>query len=86
MMETLILITLPLLFLIYFRPGKTPPLDNPLVINRTGRHQSTLSPQLNLAHWHNLNLTPKINTALLPWIQTGASPRYWRLGRNRTTT
>jgi hypothetical protein len=49
MIETMTLITLSLLFLIYFRPGKTPLLDNPLVINRTGRYQATLAPQTNLA-------------------------------------
>ena len=49
MIETLTLITLSILLLIYFRPGKTPPLDSPLVINRTGHYQATLAPQLNLA-------------------------------------
>lgn len=49
MIETLTLITISILLLIYFRPGKTPKLDNPLVINRTGRYQATLAPQLNLA-------------------------------------
>ena len=47
--ETLTLITISILLLIYFRPGKTPKLDNPLVINRTGHYQATLAPQLNLA-------------------------------------
>ena len=47
--ETLTLITISILLLIYFRPGKTPKLDNPLVINRTGRYQATLASQLNLA-------------------------------------
>ena len=49
MIETLTLITIAILLLIYFRPGKTPKLDNPLVINRAGRYQATLAPQLNLA-------------------------------------
>lgn len=49
MIETLTLITIAILLLIYFRSGKTPKLDNPLVINRTGRYQATLAPQLNLA-------------------------------------
>lgn len=49
MIETLTLITLSILLLIYFRPGKIPPLDSPLVINRTGRYQAILAPQLNLA-------------------------------------
>jgi len=49
MIETLTIITLSILFLIFFRPGKTPPLDNPLIIERPGQHHMTLAPQLNLA-------------------------------------
>ncbi len=49
MIETLTLITLIMLYLIFFRPGKTPPLENPLVIERGGRYHMTLAPQLNLA-------------------------------------
>lgn len=49
MIETLTLITLSVLFLIFFRPGKTPPLNNPLIIERPGQHHMTLAPQLNLA-------------------------------------
>lgn len=49
MLETLTIITLSVLFLILFRPGKTPPLDNPLVIERPGQYHMTLAPQINLA-------------------------------------
>lgn len=49
MIETLTIITLFVLFLIFFRPGKTPPLDNPLVIERPSQYHMTLAPQLNLA-------------------------------------
>ncbi|MFA6971190.1 MAG: hypothetical protein WC208_07290 [Gallionella sp.] len=49
MIETATLITLCMLFLIFFRPGKTPPLENPLVIERPGQYHLTLAPQLNLA-------------------------------------
>ena len=49
MIETLTLISLCVLYLIYFRPGKTPPLDNPLIIERPGHYHATLAPQLNLA-------------------------------------
>ena len=49
MIETLTIITLSVLLLIFFRPGKTPPLDNPLVIERPGQYHMTLAPQLNLA-------------------------------------
>ena len=49
MIETAIIITLCMLYLIFFRPGKTPPLENPLVIERAGQYHVTLAPQLNLA-------------------------------------
>ncbi len=49
MIETLTIVTLSFLFLIFFRPGKTPPLSNPLVILRPGQYHMTLAPQLNLA-------------------------------------
>lgn len=49
MIETLTIITLCLLYLVFFRPGKTPPLSNPLVIERPGKYHATLAPQLNLA-------------------------------------
>jgi hypothetical protein len=49
MIETLTIITLSVLYLVFFRPGKTPPLNNPLVIERPGQYHMTLAPQLNLA-------------------------------------
>ena len=49
MIETATIITLCMLYLIFFRPGKTPPLENPLVIERAGRYHMTLAPRLNLA-------------------------------------
>lgn len=49
MIETLTLITISVLLLIYFRPGKTEPLDNPLTINRVGQFNARLAPRLNLA-------------------------------------
>jgi len=49
MIETLTLITLCMLYLIFFRPGKTPPLKNSLVIDRPGKYHVTLAPHLNLA-------------------------------------
>ena len=49
MIETLTIITVSILLLIYFRPGKTPPLNNPLVIERPGHYRVTLAAQLNLA-------------------------------------
>jgi hypothetical protein len=49
MIETLTLITLSIIALIIFRPGKTPPLENPLVINRVGQFHAVLAPKINLA-------------------------------------
>jgi hypothetical protein len=49
MIETFTIITLSVLYLIFFRPGKTPPLDSPLVIERPGSHHMTLVNKLNLA-------------------------------------
>ena len=49
MIETITIITLTLLLMSILRPGKTPPLDNPLVIERPGQYHMTLAPLLNLA-------------------------------------
>ncbi len=49
MIETLTLITLAVIALIIFRPGKTPPLENPLTINRVGQFHAVLAPRINLA-------------------------------------
>lgn len=38
-----------ILLLLYFRPGKTPLLNNSLVIERAGQYHVTLDKQLNLA-------------------------------------
>lgn len=47
--ETLAIITLGALFLVFFRPGKTPPLEKRLTIKYPGRYQITLASRLNLA-------------------------------------
>jgi hypothetical protein len=49
MLETLTIITLCVLGLIFFRPGKTEPLNSPLIINRIGQFNAVLAPMLNLA-------------------------------------
>ena len=49
MIETLTVITLAVLYIVFFRPGRTPPLKNSLVIERIGQFHMTLAPQLNLA-------------------------------------
>jgi hypothetical protein len=49
MIETLTLITLSVIALLIFRPGKTPPLENPLTINRIGQFHAVLAPKINLA-------------------------------------
>lgn len=49
MIETLTIITLCVLYLVFFRPGKTPPLSKSLMIDRPGKYHVTLAPHLNLA-------------------------------------
>lgn len=49
MIESLTIITLVFLYLHFFRPGKTPQLESPLVIERPGKYKITLAPKLNLA-------------------------------------
>jgi len=49
MIETVTIITVCMLLLVYFRPGTTPQSTAPLVIERTGKYRMTLAPQLNLA-------------------------------------
>jgi hypothetical protein len=49
LIELFILTTVTLVVLAMVRPGKTPPLDNPLIIERPGKYHMTLAPQLNLA-------------------------------------
>jgi hypothetical protein len=49
MIESATILTLCMLYLIFFRSGKTPPLENPLVIERAGQYHLTLAPHLNLA-------------------------------------
>ena len=49
MIETITAITLCVLYLVFFRPGKTPRLENPLLIERQGRYRITIAPKLNLA-------------------------------------
>ncbi len=48
MIETLIILSLSALFLIFIRPSKTLALDNTLVIERLGQYHMTLAPQLSI--------------------------------------
>lgn len=49
MIEFITLTILTFVVISILRPGKTPPLSNPLVIERPGQYHMTLAPQLNLA-------------------------------------
>lgn len=45
-----LLVTITLIVVVnVIKPGRTPPLKNPLVIERVGQYHITLAPQLNLA-------------------------------------
>ena len=61
--ETLTLITLSVLFLIFFRPGKTPPLANQLTIERPGQYHIILVAQLNLAQPFIEDVARQLGTA-----------------------
>lgn len=49
MIELVILAAVTLAVVAMMRPGKTPPPDNPLIIESPGQYHITLAPQLNLA-------------------------------------
>jgi hypothetical protein len=49
LIEFITLSILTILAISILRPGKTPPLENPLTIERPGRYRMKLAPQLNLA-------------------------------------
>lgn len=49
MIELTLLTILFTIVVIVIKPGRTPPLENPLVIDRIGQFRATLAPKLNLA-------------------------------------
>jgi len=49
MIELTILTILFTIVVIVIKPGRTPPLENPLIIERIGQFRATLAPKLNLA-------------------------------------
>lgn len=49
MIESLTLVSLCMLYLVFFRSGKTPPLESPLIIESPGLYKISLAPRLNLA-------------------------------------
>lgn len=49
MIELTLLTLLITIVVIIIKPGRTPPLENPLVIERVGQFHATLAPKLNLA-------------------------------------
>lgn len=49
MIELTLLTILLAIVIIVIKPGRTPPLENPLVIERSGQFRATLAPKLNLA-------------------------------------
>ncbi len=73
MIETLTVITLSILFLIFFRPGKTPPLENRLTIERPGRYHALLAPKLNLAQPFIELIVERFESAGVPASQSSAA-------------
>jgi hypothetical protein len=76
MIETLTLITLSVIALILFRPGKTPPLENPLTINRVGQFHAVLAPRINLAQPMLENISHRVNDDLR---KTNTAPLYFKV-------
>ena len=75
MIETISVITITFLLLAYFWPGKTPPHENPLTIERSGKYKITLAPRLNLAQpyieslaEHILSLIEGINGSAIEYF------------------
>ena len=77
MIETLTLITLSIIALIIFRPGKTPPLESPLVINRVGQFHAVLAPKINLAQPLLENISHRVTDELRAGGNT--PPLYFRV-------
>ncbi len=76
MIETLTLITLSVIALILFRPGKTPPLENPLTINRVGQFHAVLAPRINLAQPLLENIAHRVSADLR---KNNTSPLYFKV-------
>lgn len=76
MIETLTLITLSVIALILFRPGKTPPLENPLTINRVGQFHAVLAPKINLAQPLLENISHRISEDLR---KNNTAPLYFKI-------
>lgn len=77
MLETLTIITLCVLGLIFFRPGKTPPLENPLTINRIGQFHAVLAPKINLAQPLLENISRQVTDTMRQGGNT--PPLYFRV-------
>ena len=77
MIETLTIITLCTIALIMFRPGKTPPLESPLVIDRIGQFHAVLAPKINLAQPLLENISRRVTAEMR---QSGnTAPLYFRV-------
>ncbi|MES1982368.1 MAG: hypothetical protein V4443_07820 [Pseudomonadota bacterium] len=62
MIEFATLVIISVLLLIFLRPGKTPTLNNSLVIERAGEYHVTLSAQLNLTQQFIEAIAQDLNT------------------------
>lgn len=85
MIETLTVVTLSILFLIFFRPGKTPPLENRLTIERPGRYQAVFAPRLNLAHPFIERIVERFESVEFPNSQSGAACLFLIQDKNIST-
>ena len=84
MIETFTVVTLIFLYLIFFRPGKTPQLENSLVIERPGKYKITLAPKLNLAQSFIESIAAQI--LLAEDATRGSSTQFFAVRDKQVTT
>jgi hypothetical protein len=61
MIELTILALVLLIVVFFVKPGRTPPLQDPLIIDRAGKYHITLAPQLNLAQAYIENIAQQLD-------------------------
>jgi len=83
MVETLTLVTLCIIALLIFRPGRTPPLDRPLAISRPGQFHAVLAPRINLAQPLLENITSRVTEEMRR--QGNTAPLYFKVHDKEVT-
>lgn len=84
MIETFTVVTLIFLYLFFFRPGKTPQLENSLVIERPGKYKITLAPKLNLVQPFIESIAARI--LLAEDVAHGSATQFFAVRDKQVTT